>query len=60
MARDFRSSPAVKTLRFHCRGHGFDPWSANQDPECHAVGSKEKRKEIKNNGQSQGGKDSKV
>ena len=22
-------SPVVKTPRFHCRGHGFDPWSEN-------------------------------
>ena len=31
-ARDFPGSPVVKTLSFHCRGHGFDPWSGNQDP----------------------------
>ena len=24
---DFPGGPVVKTLRFHCRGHGFDPWS---------------------------------
>ena len=22
----------VKTLRFQCRGHGFDPWSGNLNP----------------------------
>ena len=22
----------VKTPCFHCRGHGFDPWSGNEDP----------------------------
>ena len=27
--RDFPGGPAVKTLSFHCRGHGFDPWSGN-------------------------------
>ena len=24
---DFPGSSAVKTLNFHCRGHGFHPWS---------------------------------
>ena len=24
---DFPGDPAVKTPRFHCGGHGFDPWS---------------------------------
>ena len=32
----------VKTLHFHCRGQGFDPWSGNEDPACHAVGQKKK------------------
>ena len=27
--RDFPGSPAIKTLRFRCRGHEFDPWSGN-------------------------------
>ena len=27
--RDFSGGPVVKTLRFHCRGHRFDPWSGN-------------------------------
>ena len=26
---DFPGSPVVKTPPFHCRGHGFDPWSGN-------------------------------
>ena len=26
---DFPGSPVVKTPCFHCRGHGFDPWSGN-------------------------------
>ena len=26
---DFPGGPVVKTLRFHCRGHGFDPWLGN-------------------------------
>ena len=25
--RDFSGGPVVKTLHFHCRGCGFDPWS---------------------------------
>ena len=28
-SEDFPGSPVVKTPRFHCRGHGFDPWSGN-------------------------------
>ena len=42
---DFPGSPVVKTLCFHCTGHGFDPWSENEDPTCHAVWSKKKKKE---------------
>ena len=26
---DFPGDPVVKTLCFHCRGHGFDPWWGN-------------------------------
>ena len=26
---DFPGGPVVKTLRFHCGGHGFNPWSGN-------------------------------
>ena len=26
---DFPGGPVVKTPRFHCRGHGFDPWLEN-------------------------------
>ena len=26
---DFPGGPEVKTPRFHCRGHGFDPWLGN-------------------------------
>ena len=25
--RDLPGNPVVKTPRFHCRGHRFDPWS---------------------------------
>ena len=30
------SSLAIQwlSLRFHCRGHGFSPWSGNSDPTC--------------------------
>ena len=24
---DFPGRPVIRTLSFHCRGHGFDPWS---------------------------------
>ena len=27
--RELPGSPVVKTLRFHCQGHGFNPWSGN-------------------------------
>ena len=26
---DFPGGPVVRTSRFHCRGHGFDPWLGN-------------------------------
>ena len=26
---DIPGGPAIKTLCFHCRGHGFDPWLGN-------------------------------
>ena len=29
MSREFPGGPVVKTLRFHCRGPGFGPWSGN-------------------------------
>ena len=25
----FPDGTVVRTLHFHCRGHGFDPWSGN-------------------------------
>ena len=28
-SRDFPGGPVLRTLHFHCRGHGFDPWSGN-------------------------------
>ena len=30
--RGFPGGPEVKTLHFHCRGLGFDPWLGNLDP----------------------------
>ena len=27
ISEDFPGGPVVKTLHFHCRGRGFDPWS---------------------------------
>ena len=27
--REFPGNPVLKTLHFHCRGCGFDPWSGN-------------------------------
>ena len=29
MRGDFPGGPVVKTLHFHCRGLGFDPWSGS-------------------------------
>jgi len=28
-SRNIPRSPVVKTARFHCRGHGFNPWPGN-------------------------------
>ena len=40
---DFPGGPVVKTPRFHCRGHRFDPWSPSQGSStCCAVLSKRK------------------
>ena len=27
--RDLPGGPGIRTLNFHCRGHGFDPWLGN-------------------------------
>ena len=29
LTREYPGSPAVRTLRFHCQGYGFNPWSGN-------------------------------
>ena len=34
---DFPGNPLFKTLRFHCRGYGLDPWLGNWDIPCHRV-----------------------
>ena len=33
----------VRTLRFHCQGPGFNPWSGNQDPTSQTVRPKKKK-----------------
>ena len=35
--REFPGGPVVKTLCFHCRDHGFDPWLRNWNPTCHGA-----------------------
>ena len=45
--REFPGGPVVRTLRFHCQRHGFNPWSGNQDPTSHKLqGVAEKKKRI--------------
>ena len=34
----------VRTLSCHCRAHGFNPWSGNQDPASHPMWPKKKKK----------------
>ena len=36
--------PVVKILCFHCRRHGFDPWSGNKDHTCCMAPDPPKRK----------------
>ena len=53
----FPGGPVVRALCFHCRGHGFDPWSGNQDSTSHMARPKKKKKNqkerIKRNNKSQ-------
>ena len=42
--QDFSGGPVVKTLCFHCRGHGFDPWLGNRFHMSHDVVKKIKKK----------------
>ena len=41
---DFPGGPVAEVPCFHCRGHGFNPWSGNWDPTCHAVQPKTNKK----------------
>ena len=43
LKRDFSGSPVVKTPSLHCRKHGFDPWSGNENPTCHKARKKKER-----------------
>ena len=43
LKRDFPSSPVVKTPSLHCRRHGFDPWSGNENPTRHKARKKRER-----------------
>ena len=36
----------IRTLYFHCRGHGFNPWSGNKDLASHVVWPKNPEKQI--------------
>ena len=40
---DFPGGPVVKTLCFHCRGRGFDPW-LGKFRMPHSVAKKKKKK----------------
>ena len=44
MSQDFPAGPVVKTPRFNCRMHGFEPWSGLQ---CSALQPKKKKKKKK-------------
>ena len=46
MARDFPGVPVVKTPRFQCRGHRFDPCLGNWDPTCHVAWPKKKKRSM--------------
>ena len=37
------ATPAIRTVRFHCRGHGFDRWSENYGPSCKVTWPKKKK-----------------
>ena len=44
VSRDFPDWPVVRTPRFHCRGHLFNPWLGNQDSACLVARPKNKTK----------------
>ena len=41
--RDFPGGPVVKTLRFHCRGYGFDPGHELRSHMPHGVDKKKEK-----------------
>ena len=43
-SKDFLDGPVAKTLISQLRGHRFDPWSGNKDPEWHKAWLKTKNK----------------
>ena len=43
-SKDFLDGPVAKTLISQLRGHRFDPWSGNKDPEWHKPWLKTKNK----------------
>lgn len=42
--RELPGRPVVRSPRFYCTGHGFDPMSGNWDPTGHAERPKKKKK----------------
>ena len=42
----FPGCAVVRTLCIHCRGHGFKPWSGNEDPTCPVLWQKKKKYEV--------------
>ena len=43
---DFPAYPVVKTLCFHCRGHGFEPWWGTRSYMPSTAKGKKKKKRI--------------
>ena len=43
--REFPGSPVVRTLSFHCRGRGFNPWSG-KNPMCQKKKKREREKTV--------------
>ena len=41
--KKFRGIPVVRTLYFHYRGQGLDPWSGNKDLRCLALQPKKQK-----------------
>ena len=51
---DFPGGPVVKTPRFQCRGHGFDPWSGKF---CMSLKKKKKSMAERRKGRKEGGRE---